>query len=45
MGTSEGAMCKKYGQEEISSYHILCPVLARHKIDIFGSAWIVQNRE
>jgi hypothetical protein len=42
-GLLESNKCKKCGQEEESSYHILCqcPVMAGHKLDIFSSAWLV----
>jgi hypothetical protein len=34
-------MCRKSAQEE-ESYHIFCPflALARHGVEIFGSAWL-----
>jgi NMD protein affecting ribosome stability and mRNA decay len=38
----ESAICWKCGHEEESSYHVLCqfPSLARHNMEIFGSAWL-----
>jgi hypothetical protein len=42
MGFSESTKCRKCRQELESSYHILCqcPVLARHRLEIFSSAWL-----
>jgi hypothetical protein len=40
MGLSDNAICRKYGQEKESAYHILCqcPSLAVHRKS--GSAWL-----
>jgi hypothetical protein len=40
MGLLDNTICRKYGQKEESSYHILChcPALARHRMKIFSSA-------
>jgi hypothetical protein len=40
--TSDNAICRKYGQEEESSYHTLCQVQRwlGNRMKIFGSAWV-----
>jgi hypothetical protein len=42
MGLLNSALYRKCGQEEEFSYrtHFQCPSLARHGIQIFGSAWL-----
>jgi hypothetical protein len=31
---------RQYGHEREFLYHILCPALVRHRIEIFSSAWL-----
>jgi hypothetical protein len=40
MGFLKNTKCRKCGQDEESSYHTLCPVLARHRLGVFNSVWL-----